>query len=105
MDEARVVVGGDLCLETVAELRRVVLAAAALPIAQITIDLAQVESLDRYSANVLVALRTQVRERSTRFVLVSESPPVRRTLEATGHWDRFEHQSFWSEYPQPKSGM
>jgi anti-anti-sigma factor len=104
IDEARVSVRGDVCLETVAKLRRVVLAAAALPIAQITIDMGQVESLDLYSANVLYALRTQVRERSTRFVLVSESPPVRRTLEATGFWDLFEHQSFWSDYPQPESG-
>jgi anti-anti-sigma factor len=104
IDEARVSVRGDLCLETVARLRRIVLAAAALPIAQITVDLAQVESLDLYSANALFALRTQVRERSTRFVLVSESPPVRRTLEATGFWDMFEHGSFWSEYPPPECG-
>jgi anti-anti-sigma factor len=102
-DEARVSVRGGLDLETVATLRRTVLAAAALPIAQVTVDLAGVESMDRYSVNVLVALRDQVIERRTRFVLASESPSASRALESAGSWQLFEHRSIWSDYP-PSEG-
>ena len=92
-------VRGELGLQTVSTVRRAVLAAAALPISRVTVDLDRVESMDRYSVNVLLALRDQVRERSTRFVLASPSAPVRRALGAVEVWDLFEHESIWSEYP------
>jgi anti-anti-sigma factor len=98
-DEVRVLVRGNLGLQTVSGLRRAVLAAAALPISRVTIDLGRVESADRYSVRVLVTLQEQVRERSTRFVLASASPPVQRALRAARTWDAFEHESVWSEYP------
>jgi anti-anti-sigma factor len=101
-DEARVAVSGDLGLQAAATVRRAVLAAAALPISRVTIDLERVESMDRYSARVLATLRSQVRERSTQFVLASVSPPARRALGAAGVWDVFEHESLWSKYPSPE---
>jgi anti-anti-sigma factor len=98
-DEARVAVRGDLGLQTVPAVRRTVLRAAALPIGRVTVDLGEVDSMDRYAVNVLVALRDQVRERSTRFVLAAPSRSVRRALAAAGVLDRFECESIWWEYP------
>ncbi len=78
-----------------------VLAAAVLPISGVTLDLAGVESLDRYAVNALVALRHQVRDRSAAFALSSVSHPVRRSLDLAGVLDLFDEESQWSSYPSP----
>ncbi len=99
-DRARVTAKGCLDVSTVPVLRRVVLAAAVLPISGVTLDLAGVESLDRYAVNALVALRRQVRDHSAAFSLASVSPPARRALDAAGIREPFDHESLWSSYPR-----
>jgi anti-anti-sigma factor len=103
-DWARVTAQGGLHLSTVPMLRRMVLAAAVLPISGVTLDLAGVDSVDRYAVNALVTLRRQVRDQSAAFSLASVSHPVRRALEAAGVGELFDHESVWSGYPSPDGG-
>jgi anti-anti-sigma regulatory factor len=92
---------GELILSTVPALRRMVLAAAVLPISGVTVDLAGVSRLDRYAANELDALRRRVTDHSSIFALAAPSPPVRRALESAGIAQHFNYESVWSDYPSP----
>jgi anti-anti-sigma factor len=100
-DWARITVTGCLDDTTIPVLRRMVLAAAVLPISGVTLDLAGVDSVDRYAVNALVTLRSQVRDQSAAFALASISQPVRRALAVAGVEDLFDQQSLWSGYPSP----
>jgi anti-anti-sigma factor len=100
-DWARVTASGRLDVSTVAALRRMVLAAAVLPISGVTVDLAGVDSVDRYAVNTLVELRQRVRDHSAAFALAAISQPVLRALKAVGVSDLFNVESPWSSYPDP----
>jgi anti-anti-sigma factor len=100
-DWARVSAKGRLDISTVPVLRRMVLAAAVLPISGVTLDLAGVDSLDRYAVTALVTLRRQVRDHGTTFSLAAMSPPVARALDVAGVGKLFEHESVWTAYPSP----
>jgi anti-anti-sigma factor len=98
-DWARVTATGCLDISTVPVLRRMAMAAAVLPISGVTLDLAGVDSVDRYAVNALVALRLQVRDHSAAFTLASISQPVRHALAVAGMDAIFDHESVWSSYP------
>lgn len=98
-DRARVTVTGRLDVSTVPVVRRLVLAAAVLPISGVTIDLASVESVDRLAIDALVALKEEVRAFSAAFAIASASASVRQAFVAAGVEDRFEYESVWSQYP------
>jgi anti-anti-sigma factor len=100
-DWARVTAKGRLDSSTVPVLRRMVLAAAVLPISGVTLDLAGVDEVDRYAINAIVTLRRQVRDHSTAFSLASLSHPVQRALAVAGMGETFEHESVWTSYPAP----
>jgi anti-anti-sigma factor len=100
-DRARVTATGCLDLSTVPALRRMVLAAAVLPISGVTLDLAGVDSVDRYAVSALVTLRRQVRDHGATFSLAAMSPPVARGLDVAGLAELFEHESVWLSYPSP----
>ena len=100
-DWARVTATGCLDASSVPMLRRIVLAAAVLPISGVTLDLAGVDSLDRSAVDALVAIQRQVREQSTAFALASISQPVRRALDVAGVGELFDQESVWSGYPSP----
>ena len=100
-DRARVTATERLDFSTVPAMRRMVLAAAALPISGVTLDLAGVESIDRIAVDALVAVQRQVREQNSALTLALVSEPVRRALDNAGVADLFDHESLWSGYPSP----
>ena len=100
-DWARVTAKGCLDASTIPVLRRMVLAAAVLPISGVTLDLEGVRTLDRSGVDFLVTLRHQVRDQSAAFSLASISHQVRGALDGAGVRDLFDHESVWTSYPSP----
>ena len=98
-DGARVTAKGRLDFSTVPVMRRMVLAAAALPISGVTLDLAGVESIDRIAVDALVAVQRQVRDQNSAFRLAFAPEPVRLALDGAGVAALFDHESLWSGYP------
>jgi anti-anti-sigma factor len=100
-DRARITATGCLDISAIPELRRMVMAAAVLPISGVTVDLAGVDALDRDVVIALVTLRSKVRDQRTAFALGSISEPVRRALDLASVGDLFDQESLWSGYPSP----
>jgi anti-anti-sigma regulatory factor len=98
-DGARVTATGELTYATMPVVRRVVLAAAVLPISAVTLDLAGVDRVDRPAVDALVLMKEEVHERSAIFTIASAPTAVRRALAAEGVEQHFEYESVWSQYP------
>ena len=92
-DWACITARGGLDVSTVPALRRMVLAAAVLPISGVILDLAGVDSVDRYAVDALVAASVGKCAIGTpRLRSRSISPPARRALDVAGVGDLFDQE-------------